>query len=116
MRTIRRLYSIDIHDKTGDNKRFITKLSDKDLIRIHNIIINNNPNKKYFYYHAFPNHTWMVYSRNELKRKAGTSVIEYLQEATLDIKETDPKAEESSLRIPYRKVIRLVEEFMRLKQ
>ena len=32
MRTIRRLYSIDIHDKTGDNKRFITKLSDKDLI------------------------------------------------------------------------------------
>ena len=42
--------------------------------------------------------------------------LEYLQEATLDIKETDPKAEESSLRIPYRKVIRLVEEFMRLKQ
>ena len=116
MRTIRRLYSIDIHDKTGDNKRFITKLSDKDLIQIHNIIINNNPNKKYFYYHAFPNHTWMVYSKYELKRKAGTSVIEYLQEATLDIKETDPKAEESSLRIPYRKVIRLVEEFMRIKQ
>lgn len=115
MRTIKRLYIIDIEYK-GKRKQFITKLSDKSLMRIHDMIINNNPNKKYFYHYIYPNHSRIAYSRYELKRKAGTSVIEYYQDASFKIIEADPKAEESSLRIPYKKVLELIQEFITIKQ